>query len=94
MSEIKPVVAERVKTDAALCAERINADRALAAERAAVNAEVDVVIHLARDDADDRVNAAREQVHQTLETVESTAVVAESVAELRAPRPDPAASSE
>ena len=88
MSEIKPVVAERVKTDAALRAERINADRALAAERAAVNAEVDVVIHLARDDADDRVNAAREQADQTLETVESTAVVAESVAELRAVEDD------
>ncbi len=92
MSDSKPVVSERAKTDAALHAERINADRALAAERAAVNAEVDMVIHLARDDADDRVNAAREQADQTLETVASTAVVAESVAELRAVEDDALAS--
>ncbi len=92
MSESKPVLVERVKTDAALHAERINADRALAAERAAVNAEVDTVIHLARDDADDRVHAAREQADQALEAVESTAVVAESVAELRAVEDDALAS--
>lgn len=88
MSESKPVVAERAKTDAALRAERINADRALAAEREAVNAKVDNIIHIARDDADDRVNAAREQADQTLETVESTADMAESVAELRAVEDD------
>jgi signal transduction histidine kinase len=84
MSESKPVVSERVKTDAALRAERVNADRALAAERAVVNAEVDMVIHIAREDADERVSAARELADKTLGQVASTADVAENLAELHA----------
>lgn len=79
----KPVD-EREATDEALRRERENADRALAAERAIVNAGVDEIVHLARDDADARVNAAREQVDHTIEQIDSPEQLNESVAELRA----------
>jgi len=77
-------VDERVATDEALRREREHADRALAAERAMVAADVDRVVHLARDEADARVSEAREQVDSTLEQGESPELVSETVAELRA----------
>jgi signal transduction histidine kinase len=80
----KPVD-EREATDEALRRERENADRALAAERAIVNAGVDEIVHLARDDADARVSAAREQVGPApSRQVETPEHLNEAVAELRA----------
>lgn len=60
---------ERAKTDKNLNIERQNADQALAEQKAAVEADADRVLRLARENADAVLHAARDKADDKLERV-------------------------
>jgi signal transduction histidine kinase len=60
---------ERAKTDKSLNKERQNADEAFAEQKAAVQAEADRVLTLAREQADTLLNAARGKADGKLEAI-------------------------
>ena len=66
---------DRAKTDENLHSERLNADQALAKKTAAVEANADRVIDLARNQADAVLDAARERADDKLDAVRRIPVV-------------------
>ena len=66
---------ERAKTDKNLDAERKNADQVLAEHKAAVEADANRVLQLAREHADAVLHAARDKADDKLESVKPVPVI-------------------
>ena len=66
---------ERAKTDKNLKKERVNADQALAEQKAAVEADANRVLKIAREHADAVLHAARDKADDKLEAVAPVPVV-------------------
>jgi signal transduction histidine kinase len=75
---------DRAKTDENLHSERLNADQALATKTAAVEANADRVIDLARNQADAVLDAAREKADDKLDAVRTIPLVRAVIAAERA----------
>jgi signal transduction histidine kinase len=74
---------ERAKTDKNLNAERQNADQALAEQKAAVEADANRVLQLAREHADAVLHAARDKADDKLEDVRPAPVIRAVIEEER-----------
>ena len=66
---------QRAKTDKNLSAERQNADQAIAEQKAAVEADADRVLQLARENADAVLHAARDKADDKLERIMPAPIV-------------------